>query len=108
MVSPLPKRLTGVAGEGRLAGQALLLLRDLRMARPTLPRAELLRELFGLTRAEAEVARALAGGHGTPVVAAQRGLKDTTVRSQARAILAKTGAANLRELERLMASLQGM
>jgi DNA-binding NarL/FixJ family response regulator len=41
-------------------------------------------------------------------VAAQRGLKDTTVRSQARAILAKTGAANLRELERLMAGLQGM
>jgi DNA-binding CsgD family transcriptional regulator/PAS domain-containing protein len=108
MVSSLPKRLAGVAGDGRLAGQALLLLRDLRDSGPALPRAALLQELFGLTRAEAEVARALAGGHGTPVVAAQRGLKDTTVRSQARAILAKTGAANLRELERLLAGLQGM
>lgn len=108
MVSPLPKRLAGVAGEGRLAGQALLLLRDLRTAGAPSPRAELLRELFGLTRAEAEVARALVGGNGTLVVAAQRGLKETTVRSQARAILAKTGAANLRELERLLAGLQGM
>jgi PAS domain-containing protein/DNA-binding CsgD family transcriptional regulator len=108
MVSPLPKRLAGVGGDGRVAGQALLLLRDLTMGRPAPPRADLLRELFGLTRAEAEVARALAGGHGTPVVAAQRGLKDTTVRSQARAILAKTGAANLREFERMMAGLQGM
>jgi DNA-binding CsgD family transcriptional regulator/PAS domain-containing protein len=108
MVSPLPRRLTVAGGAGRAAGQALLLLRDLTPAEPVPPRPELLRGLFGLTRAEAEVAGLLVGGATKGAVAAARGLKETTVRSQARAILAKTGAANLRELERLLAGLQGM
>jgi DNA-binding CsgD family transcriptional regulator len=108
MVAPLPRRLTAAGGEGRAAGRALLLLRDLRPAEPAPPRAALLRDLFGLTRAEAEVAGLLAGGATKGAVAAARGLKETTVRSQARAILAKTGTANLRELERLLAGLQGM
>ena len=68
----------------------------------------MLRELFGLTRAEAEVAQALTGGTSTVAVAARRGLSEATVRSQVRAVLDKTGAANLRDLERLLTSLQGM
>ncbi|WP_270936320.1 LuxR C-terminal-related transcriptional regulator, partial [Falsiroseomonas oryzae] len=68
----------------------------------------LLRELFGLTAAEAEVARALAGGATKAEVAGARGLRETTVRTQVRSVLAKTGAANLRDLERMLAGLVGL
>lgn len=70
-------------------------------------RVGVLRELFGLTRAEAEVARALTGGATMARVAAARGLRETIVRSQVRAVLEKTGAANLRDLERLLGDLSG-
>lgn len=109
LVSALPARLGGPQGGigvARVPGRALVMLRPLERAEP--PRAALLRELFGLTRTEAEVARALAGGSSKASVAGARGLKETTVRTQVRAILEKTGAANLRELERLLAGLQGM
>jgi DNA-binding CsgD family transcriptional regulator len=66
-----------------------------------------LRDLFGLTAAEAEVARALAGGATKSSVALARGIAETTVRTQVRAVLTKTGAANLRDLERLLAGLSG-
>lgn len=108
MVSPLPARMAESALHvgGRVPGRALILLREL--AAPTAPRATLLRELFGLTAAEAEVARALAGGATKAEVAGARGLRETTVRTQVRAILAKTGAANLRDLERMLAGLAGV
>jgi DNA-binding CsgD family transcriptional regulator len=111
LVMPLPRRLAeasgGHGGAGRMAGQAMVLLRDLAPAAPTL-RTEMLRDLFGLTRTEAEVARMLVGGTSTLAVATQRGLKQTTVRSQVRSLLGKTGTANLRDLERLLNGLQGL
>jgi DNA-binding NarL/FixJ family response regulator len=67
-----------------------------------------LRDLFGLTRTEAAVAQALVGGATKSAVAAARGLRETTVRTHVRALLGKTGAANLRELERLLAGLDGL
>lgn len=105
LVMPLPARLaeSPLSIAGRVPGQALVLLRQI--AEPTAPRAELLRALFGLTPAEAEVARALAGGASKTAVAAARGLRETTVRTQVRAVLAKTGATNLRDLERILAGL---
>ncbi len=104
-VAPLPKRIAGGAGgAGRVAGQALILLRDLAAAPPP-PPIGLLRDLFGLTRAEAEVAQALAGGASKRTVAAERGSRESTVRTHVRAVLDKTGAANLRALERLLAGL---
>lgn len=109
LVSPLPSRLAGTQGSlgaARVPGRALVILRPLERGAP--PRAALLRELFGLTRTEAEVARALASGASKVEVAGARGLKETTVRTQVRAILDKTGAANLRALERLMAGLEGL
>jgi DNA-binding CsgD family transcriptional regulator len=108
LVSPLPARLAAAEpeGRGRVPGQALVLLRELTAAAP--PRAALLRELFGLTAAEAEVARGIVGGATKSEVAGARGLSETTVRTQVRAVLAKTGAANLRDLERLLAGLSGM
>jgi DNA-binding NarL/FixJ family response regulator len=109
LISPLP-RVLAPKGERRLSlasGRALVLLRDLRW-RNAGPPSELLRDLFKLTAAEAEVARALAGGETKDSVAAARGARVSTVRTQVRAILAKTGATNLRELERLLASLDGL
>jgi DNA-binding CsgD family transcriptional regulator len=109
LVMPLPRRLSTSpgAGLGRVENRALILLRDA-AAPPAAPRIELLRGVFGLTRAEAEVARALVGGATKRAVADARGLRETTVRSQVRAVLEKTGAANLRDLERLLAGLRDM
>jgi DNA-binding CsgD family transcriptional regulator len=106
LVSPLPRRLWG--GEagllGRVPGRALVLLKDLSAARMP-PPIRLLRELFGLTANEAEVARALYGGVTKEAVAAARGVRASTVKTQVDAILAKTGATNLRDLERLLGAL---
>ncbi|MBJ6124320.1 helix-turn-helix transcriptional regulator [Microvirga splendida] len=105
-VSPLPCRLAGAdaAPAGRVPGRALVLLRDLAAAKDP-PAAALLRELFGLTANEAEVARALYGGVTKEAVATARGLRATTIKTQVDAILAKTGAVNLRDLERILGSL---
>ncbi len=107
LVSPLPRRLAGGSGDrsGCVPGQALVLIRDLRNALRA-PPPEILRRLFGLTAAEADVACALYGGATKAAVAAQRGSREATVKSQVDAILSKTGAANLRDLERLLASLR--
>jgi DNA-binding CsgD family transcriptional regulator len=108
LITPLPARLAEAPLHigGRVPGRALVMLREI--AAPIAPSAGLLRELFGLTAAEAEVARALAGGATKAEVAAARGLRETTVRTQVRALLAKTGAANLRDLERMLAGLSGL
>jgi DNA-binding CsgD family transcriptional regulator/PAS domain-containing protein len=107
LVSPLPRRLASGSGDrsGCVPGQALVLIRDLRDALRA-PPPDILRRLFGLTAAEAEVACALYGGATKAAVAAQRGSREATVKSQVDAILSKTGAANLRDLERLLASLR--
>jgi DNA-binding NarL/FixJ family response regulator len=107
LVSPLPRRLSKGAGglSGRVPGQALILLRDLRAASRA-PDPNLLCRLFGLTPAEAEVACALYGGATKSAVAAMRGLKESTIKSQVDSILLKTGTANLRDLERLLADLR--
>ncbi len=96
------------AWAGGTQNRALILLREIAPSPAAAPRVELLRNLFGLTRAEAEVARALSGGATKRAVAAARGLREVTVRTQVRAILEKTGAANLRDLERMLAGLQGL
>jgi DNA-binding NarL/FixJ family response regulator len=82
----------------------LVLLKDLAAARLP-PSARLLRELFGLTATEAEVARALYGGVTKEAVAAARGLRATAIKTQVDAIPNKTGATNLRDLERVLGSL---
>ena len=60
---------------------------------------------FGLTPAEARLADALAHGASPQDHADTAGLSITTVRTQIRALLAKTGAANLRALVVLLTSL---
>jgi DNA-binding CsgD family transcriptional regulator/PAS domain-containing protein len=105
MVMPLPGRLAG-RREARVPGRALLLLKPLHAPAP--PSSALLCELFALTRTEADVARALAGGTSKAQIAQARGLQETTVRTQVRSILEKTGSPNLRALERTLAQLEGL
>jgi DNA-binding CsgD family transcriptional regulator len=62
-------------------------------------------QAFGLTPAEARLADALAHGASPQGYADTAGLSVTTVRTQIRALLAKTGAANLRALVVLLAGL---
>jgi DNA-binding CsgD family transcriptional regulator len=52
----------------------------------------------GLTRAETEVLEALATGGSAKTIARGRGASESTVRTQVRSILAKTGHAGLRAL----------
>ncbi|WP_419899965.1 helix-turn-helix transcriptional regulator [Roseomonas sp. USHLN139] len=61
--------------------------------------------MFGVTRAEAEVAASLATGLSVEEVATQRGVRLTTLRSQVQSLLAKTGTNRQGELLRLLLSL---
>jgi DNA-binding CsgD family transcriptional regulator len=60
---------------------------------------------FGFTPAEAKLAEALVQNMAPKAYAEQAGVSLATVRSQIRAILAKTGAMNLRALVALLGSL---
>lgn len=64
-----------------------------------------LRAAFGLTGAEADLAAALAGGARLDAIAAARGVRMPTVRSQLRALFEKTRTRRQAELVRLFASL---
>ncbi len=88
-------------GTSIIHGAATVLTRHL--LRPSSPPVRLLTDLFGLTRSEAEVAVALAGGVTAEDVARTRRVSLDTVRSQIRTILRKTGATGLRDFERIIA-----
>jgi DNA-binding NarL/FixJ family response regulator len=62
------------------------------------PSEALLRELYGLTPAEAHVAARIAIGCSLDTIAAERGSALETVRRQSKQILAKTGARHRSEL----------
>ena len=70
-----------------------------------MPSAASLRAMFGLGAAEAEVALHLAEGMEVEAVAARRGTSVATVRSQIRAVLAKTATKGLRELSTLLLAM---
>jgi DNA-binding NarL/FixJ family response regulator len=72
------------------------------------PPLEALTSLFNLTPDEAAVALALGGGRSAEQVTDARQVSTGTVRSQIKVILGKSGAANLRELEQIMASLSNL
>ena len=84
-------------------GLALVRIEDLgeRLA----PSSELLCTIFGFTRGEADVALRLVGGASAEEVAVSRAVSLDTVRHQIRSILRKSEATNLRDFERLMATL---
>ncbi|AWM05567.2 helix-turn-helix transcriptional regulator [Bradyrhizobium symbiodeficiens] len=107
LVSPAPQGLSAdeaTADGGGLAEKlAMVVVRDL--GRVASPPPQMLCEVFGLSRAEADVAVALSGGASAEDVAQQRNVSLPTIRSQIRSILGKSGTENLRDFERSMASL---
>lgn len=100
LVSPLPP---GLADEAGHHGLALIALRPLAPGRA--PISARLRDLFGLTPAEAALAVALLSGQRPEEIAAARGVKISTVRFQLRAVLDKTGARGQSDLVRLLGRL---
>ncbi|MDR4305227.1 helix-turn-helix transcriptional regulator [Chelatococcus sambhunathii] len=62
------------------------------------PLASILSGLFDLSRAEARVAREVIGGESVTAIAVKFGLSEATVRSQLRAVFAKTGTSRQSEL----------
>jgi len=69
------------------------------------PDAQLISDVFGLTRAETEVAVRLAEGKPLVAIADERGIARVTVRNQLRVILAKTGTHRQSELVALLSRL---
>jgi PAS domain-containing protein len=107
LVSPAPQGLSADQaipnGSGGAEKLAMVVFRHL--GRVASPSADTLCDVFGFSRAEADVAAALSGGASAEDVARQRNVSLATVRSQIRSILGKSGTENLRDFERSMASL---
>jgi DNA-binding NarL/FixJ family response regulator len=107
LVSPAPHGLSADQATpndgGLVENLAMVVIRDL--GQTVSPPPEMLCEVFGLSRAEADVATALSGGASAEEVAQQRKVSLATIRSQIRSILGKSGTENLRDFERSMASL---
>ena len=71
---------------------------------PKVAAAELLEGLFDLTAAEAQVARQISLGRSVGDVATLHGVAESTIRTQLKAIFAKTGASRQTELMALLAA----
>ena len=79
------------------------------VARESQPRpnlAQTMRALYGLSAAEAQIVEALLGGALPDEIAAQRGVRRATIKSQLRSIFAKTRTRGQRDLMRLAFSLR--
>ena len=72
---------------------------------PPAPPVELMRSLFDLTPSEARVARGLAVGETLEEIASAGGVAITTVRSQLRQVLEKTGCTRQAEVVSLLANV---
>jgi DNA-binding CsgD family transcriptional regulator len=103
---PLLIRILPIDGAARspfLGARALLTLSPIESKRA--PDLNLLCEVFGLTRAEADVAALVSCGKPLSAIARRRGSSRVTVRNQMRTIFAKTGTHRQSELVALLASL---
>ncbi len=72
---------------------------------PQAPPIELLQSLFDLSVAEARVARHLAGGATVDEIASRSGVATSTIRTQVRGVLEKTGCRRQTEVVALMGSV---
>jgi DNA-binding CsgD family transcriptional regulator len=70
------------------------------------PPADLLRRLFGLTTAEADVAELVAGGHGLKPIADELALSIATVKTHLQRVFAKTDTHRQAELVRLLLAVR--
>jgi len=71
----------------------------------TAPPVELVRSLFDFTASEARVARSLAKGKSVEEIAADGGVALSTVRTQLRQVMEKTGCSRQAEVVALMANI---
>ncbi|WP_211463210.1 helix-turn-helix transcriptional regulator [Collimonas silvisoli] len=95
MIAPLR-----LAGAFPVQGAALLFIFDPEMT-PTIT-SDLVRRLFGLSEAEAELAVALCSGKTLDDVAKERGTSMNTIKSQIKSIFLKTGTKRQSELVSLL------
>jgi len=103
---PLIVHLLPVRGQAQdifSGGRMLMVVSTI--ARKPGPQPELLYALFDLSPAEARLTAALLGGATPKEIAAAGGVAISTVRSQIRSILAKTGVRRQAELTQLLAGL---
>ncbi len=85
------------------AGEVICLIRD--PEQDAIPPERHLMSAFGLTRAEARLAGALARGLRPDEIAARQAVTMATVRKQLSAVLAKTGCARQTDVVRLLLTL---
>lgn len=100
---PLVIRVLPVDGAARspfLGARALLLLQPLE--RPTGPDSDVLSKLFGLSPAEARLASVIARGTPPPQAGKELGIAIETVRTQLKAVFAKTETHRQAELVALL------
>ncbi|MGE0717161.1 MAG: helix-turn-helix transcriptional regulator [Alphaproteobacteria bacterium] len=104
LVAPLAgERMRMFGTPGRMA---LLIVQDPALA--PVPRAEIFRQLHGLSAAEAQIVAGLVRGLSPEEIADLRGVRIATMRAQIRSILAKTGAGRLIDVVRMAAALPGL
>jgi DNA-binding CsgD family transcriptional regulator/PAS domain-containing protein len=101
LVAPLPEaQHAGLGG----AGGAMLLIDD--PVRKAAPAVEALKALFGLTSAEARLARRLAHGDSTaPEIAAEFALSPQTIRTQMKSIHRKMDVSHQAEISAIISRL---
>jgi DNA-binding CsgD family transcriptional regulator/PAS domain-containing protein len=101
LVAPLPEAQHAPVGG---AGGALVLIHD--PARRAVPAVEALKVLFGLTSAEARLARRLAHGDSTaPQIAAEFALSPQTIRTQMKSIHRKMDVSHQAEISAIISRL---
>ena len=71
------------------------------------PPVEVLRRIYGLTRAESQVAMRVLNGDGLAPIAEELSVSLTTVRTHLQRIFDKTGTHRQAELVRLLLTLSG-
>ncbi len=103
LVAPVPERAAPLA----LAGPAAVVFLTDPDHAPETP-AQLLRRVYGLTRKEAQLALALAGGATLADAAEGLRIAEGTARRHLAAIFARTGIHRQAELVRLILSLPPM
>jgi DNA-binding CsgD family transcriptional regulator len=101
LVSPMPEAQSAGLGS---AGGAMILIDD--PERNTAPAVEALKALFGLTTAEARLARRLAHGDSTaPEIAAEFALSPQTIRTQMKSIHRKMDVSHQAEISAIISRL---
>ena len=105
VVTATPLSAAGLAAAGLPPERMALLLVADPEARTGPPPPALLREAFGLTRAEAEVAARAANGEGVPALAASLDISPGTARLHLHRVFEKTGARRQAELAAVLGRL---